>query len=171
MTIKKFNIEELQRNLKKAIRRNVAVLGLDLATKSGWCLITTNSVSLTINYGVIDTKSKNILDRFDEYIKELSKLIKKEYEIVIEDSYFGGNVVTLKFLAKLEGIAYCIAKLKKIKKQPIMINASSARKQVGAKGNFSKDEVALWIKDKLKIKIEDDNAADALILALVGLIV
>lgn len=166
----KFNIEELQNIIQKPIRRNCKSLGLDTATRTGWALITTNDKTMTIDYGFIHVDSKDQYVRLNEYVKQFTDLIKKDYRVIIEDSFFGGNALVLKFLAKLEGIAYAVAIINGVTEKPIMIGPSSARKFVGCKGNTKKPEVHQWIKDNLNIKLMDEDASDAVILAIVGVI-
>jgi Holliday junction resolvasome RuvABC endonuclease subunit len=163
------NINDIQEKLKKSLKRNYKVLGLDIASRTGWAVIKTDKENLTLDYGFISVQSKDELQKFDEYIKQFSELIKSNYKVVIEDCYFK-FVSALKLLAKLEGIAYTICRINEVKEQPMFIGPSSARKLVGCKGNAKKPEVHQWIRDSLGIILDDEDASDAVILAFCGVI-
>jgi len=161
----KLSIAQLQKILQKPIKRHYQSLGLDIATRTGWALIKTNSRTLTLDYGFYKAKTTD-LARFNEYVQFFWGLIKKEYHVVIEDCYYKRNAGTLKLLAKLESIAYTIAYLNGCKTE--YIEPSTARYKMNCKAQ--KDNVHKWILDNLKIDIADEDASDAVILAFCGII-
>lgn len=167
----KLNIEEVQNKLKIPIRRCSTSLGLDVASRTGWCVIKSDSETLDIDYGFIKIDSKDIYFKFSRFLQSMRDIIKTEHRVIIEDSFLGHlNPWTMKTLSKMEGIAYSVA-VQKDAEYVEFIMASSARKQVGVKGTSKKIEVYTWLKDTLNLDVKDEDAADAVILALYGLIV
>lgn len=167
----KINIEELQNKLQIPIRRCSTSLGLDVASRTGWCVIKSNSKTLDIDYGFIKIDSKDTFFKFSRFLQSMNDIIKKEYRVIIEDSFLGHfNPLTLKLLSKMEGIAYTIALQKEVEHVEFIL-AISARKQLGLPCHSKKEEVYQWLKDKLDIDVKDEDAADAVVLALYGLII
>jgi Holliday junction resolvasome RuvABC endonuclease subunit len=165
------NIEEVQNKLGLPIKRNSTSLGLDVASRTGWCVIKSTSKTLDIDYGFIKIDSKDIYFKFSRFLQSMNDIIKKEYRVIIEDSFLGHlNPWTMKTLSKMEGIAYAIALQKEVEYVEFIM-ASSARKRVGVKGTCKKKEVYEWLKDTLNIDVQDEDAADAVILALYGVII
>lgn len=165
----KLNITDLQNILQKPIKRNCRILGLDVAARTGWCVIYSNSKKIEIDYGFINLKTPDMYFKFDKFIEEMSFLIKKDDIVVIEDSFMQNNAWVLKMLAKMEGIAYTVARLNKAKSIQFIM-ASSSRKTIGIKGNCKKADVANWLSNNLKVNLEDEDAADAIVLGLVGVL-
>lgn len=170
-------IKELEEILGVPVLRKLKVLGLDTASRTGWCVLDTAKPTLKIDYGFVDVKSKSKLAKLNTYIKVMPDLIKDDYKVVVEDTflkyyYWGGkqraNVAGFALLCRIGAIAYTIAKLKNL--SATFINASSARKKLGLKKS-KKVEVHKEFKDKFGFEdIEDEDILDALILALTGII-
>lgn len=166
----KLNIQNIQNILQKSILRNVICLGIDIATqKSGWALITTTSRTLTIKTGTLTLKDDDIWIRFDKSIAYFDKLIKSNQIVVIENSFLKFNIQVFGKLSKIEGMIYAVAKLKPCKKI-IILGPSQARKNLGIMGNCQKEDIKQWLQDKLKLKIENEDVADSIILALNGVL-
>jgi len=115
--------------------------------------------------------------------------------VVIEDCWMGQSVWTTKVLAKFATMSF-VAFLKWTKNIPDPIQPDVARRRVGFiqdRGEFAfqtysvegetkrkkvwkrkplevKDQVKNFLEDKFDLTIEEDNMADAFILALAGLI-
>jgi Holliday junction resolvasome RuvABC endonuclease subunit len=166
----KVTLKTVKDALGSDVKKNYTVLGLDLATKSGWALLSTDSSNLNISLKSIQADSRELLAKFAFYTKYLNSFIKSKIDLVIiEDSYFRGNARVLQFLAKIEGIAFAVCVLKNITNIRF-VQANSARRQVMPNIKIKdKKDIMKWIKDNLGIKMFDDNIADAIILALCGL--
>jgi len=169
--------KQLEKILKVPIRENVTVIGLDTASRTGWCVIDTSKPKLKITYGFIDINSKNKLIKLNAFIRVFKDLIKEGQEVIVEDTflkyYFWGgkqraNVAGFALLCRIGAVAYTIAKLKQCPAR--FINASSARKKLKLKKS-KKAEVQAEFKEKFGFEdIEDNDICDALILALNGII-
>jgi len=170
-------IKELEDILGVPVTKKIKVLGLDTASRTGWCILDTNKPTIKIEYGFIDVKSKSKLAKLNTFIKVFSDLIHEDYKVVVEDVflryYFWGgkqraNVAGFALLCRIGSIAYTIAKLKNC--SATYINASSARKKLGLKKSKKADVQAEFKKKFGFDEIKDEDIIDALVLALGGLI-
>jgi Holliday junction resolvasome RuvABC endonuclease subunit len=144
------------------------ILGIDTATRTGWALISKSKDYMNIETGFFSIKVNNIYLKYNEYVSIFEGLIKPEYKVVIEDTYFRFNPYMFKIISRLGGIAYTLSVLKKCEVEYIM--ASSARKKVGIKGTgIKKPQVANHLI-ALGINIDDEDISDAIVLALSGAI-
>jgi len=104
------------------------VLSLDLATRTGWAFTFCQTRS-KFEYGIIQTNPKFSEGRRlalfrEELIKLLSKL--KPTHIVIEDTYAGNNIKTLKLLSKYAGVAIeCCSSMARV--NPYIIHTSTVK--------------------------------------------
>ena len=161
----------LEKRLGKRLKQDESCVGLDTASRSGWCKITTDSKNdlVKIDYGYIKVDSKDMYFKLDELIKIFSNLIDTwKCQIVIEDVFFGRNVNTLKLLTRIGTICYTLARLKVYKTEFIL--AVSARSKLGFKTNVKKEVVHEQFSKQLKLEIKDVDIVDAVVLALVGLL-
>lgn len=166
----KIKIKDLEKQLGKRIRQNTKVVGLDTASRTGWCEITTSKTEAIINWGFIKIDSKDQYVKYNQLIEIFQKLIKEwNCPIVIEDVFFGRNVNTLKVLARLGMIAYVLAKLGNLPTNFIL--ASTARAKLGFNGIAKKAFVHNQIQTKLKISLEDEDIVDAFVLSLTGIVI
>ena len=159
------------------------VLGFDISTvATGWAVIEDGTL---IRRGIIcpvdelkdvyKTKKaakeamKDEVDRFSYIVKRASEVIDrtKPDVLVVEDSFMKHNASVLRLLARLSGgvlghwIGHC-------KGPAYIVMASRARATVGCKGNSKKFEVIEFLRREHGLIIEDDNEADAVVLALYG---
>jgi len=89
--------------------------------------------------------------------------------VVIEDCYFDKNVRTLQLLSRLSGaVIWEWWHTRRYNIDPLVISAASARKFLGCKGTATKDEIKKFLCDRFHYSIDDDNMADASVLALYG---
>jgi Holliday junction resolvasome RuvABC endonuclease subunit len=165
----KISIKKLERKLNFRIKPNIKVLGLDLASRTGYCIITTTKYYVNIDYSFINIQTKDIHERYYYMTKIFNEIIKPEYDIVIEDTFLKWNANAFKFLSRLGGIVYSICYFKKVKNHPIFMYASSARKNLGIKGNCKKEGVFKYLKT-LGLSLKDEDICDAIVLALNGII-
>lgn len=167
----KLPIKLLEKKIGK-INRNIQVLGVDTASRTGWCIIKVNSNNLDINYGVFKIESKDLHFKFNKIIEHFDDLIKPEYKVILEDTFLGMkffNPAMFKYLSKLGGILYTICKYKKVEDVSFLM-ACSARKRVGIKGNCKKADVHQFVNNILGVNIDDEDVSDAVVLALNGII-
>ena len=170
----KIKTKVLEQRLNKPLKRNYISLGLDTASRTGWCTIKTGNVNTEIEYGFIDVKSKNMYFKFDQMIDIFGQMLRlmqvPVYDkiVIIEDVFFGRNVHTTKLLARIGMIVYVLCKLSDLPKTFLL--ATQARCKIGIKSNLKKVFVHERLEKMLKLGITDEDAVDAVILALAGLI-
>lgn len=166
----KFKIKDLEKKLGKRIKTNSKVIGLDTASRTGWCEIVTTKTEAIVNWGFIKIESKDQYVKYNQLIEIFQKLIKEwNCPIVIEDVFFGRNVNTLKVLARLGMIAYVLAKLDSLSTNFIL--ASTARAKLGFNGIAKKAFVHNQIETRLGITLKDEDIVDAFVLALTGIVI
>jgi len=171
-----FKITDMETMLNKSIKRNTVALGLDTASNSGWAIITTNSKTLKINTGFINVDVKGIKDkktknklRYNAVYDCLKGLIKKEYNVVIEDVFFGRNVYSLILLSRIGGIAWTLAKEKGCKVIK-WFSAVQARSRLGLPTNRKKPIVHAAFTEMTGLKLSNVDIIDAVILGLCGIV-
>ena len=172
----KLKIKYIEKKLGIKLRKNAVSLGLDTATKTGYCIARTNKVSIDFDIGYINLNMKEIKDRelrnelrYEEIYVRFKQLIKTEYIVVVEDVYFGRNAQTLILLSRIGAIAWTLAKIKRCPKI-IWKTAVQARKALGLPCNKKKIVVMEAMNKVLKTKIENDDIIDSIVLAIGGLI-
>lgn len=173
----KFSIEDVEMEFGITLKRNASCLGLDTASKTGYCRAQTTNKDITLDLGyfnvdVSKVKQKTLKRRIlAEHIYENLKnlLVGQLYNVVvIEDVFHGINAHTTILLARIGGIAYALSKHHNTK-DIMWRTASEARKTLGLKGNGKKKEIMAEVNGRLRTSIKNDNVVDAIILALNGL--
>lgn len=182
-------IDELSDILDLEIKKNFISLGFDVAEKvSGVVILRTDDKNVYLDINTIveikkagkgnlhnnilefNSKLKTLLDEFTVKYK----LNKEAKRVIIEDCWFGQSVWTTKVLSKFATVVFLVFK-DWTNNIPDPIQPRSARSKVGfVKDKESKlkikEQIQNWIEDKFELTLEDDNEADAFILALCGLI-
>lgn len=157
--------------MSKSLRKERVILGIDPGTTiMGYGLIETkgNDVSLIV-MGVIELRK---LD--DHYVKlkyifeRVTQLIDQYHpdELAIEAPFFGKNVQSMLKLGRAQGVAIAAALSRSL---PVFEYAPRKIKMsITGQGNASKEQVALLLKQLLKIKElpKDLDATDGLAAAL-----
>lgn len=160
------------------VKKNKTSLGLDTATKTGWCIAKANTKNIEFSVGhfaidlkrIKEKKDKNRL-RYEAVYTNLSRLMKKDYITVIENVYHGVSAQVTIILSRIGGIAYAVARAKGVPQDKIeWYTASEARKNIGIKGNAKKQEILETVNYLLDMDLKCDDEADAVVLAINGLI-
>lgn len=168
------SLKELQRRTKVRIKDNCLSLGIDPASKTGWAIIDIKDGNVKIDYGTIhvDTtdmsfKFIQLIDFFDSVLDKI-KLDNRSKTVIIEDCWFGTNVAVLKMLARIGMIVYVLSYQKKIDRE--IISPLTARAKLGFKGRVKKHIFQKEVLSKLKFDMTDEDAIDAVVLGLNGVI-
>jgi Holliday junction resolvasome RuvABC endonuclease subunit len=166
--------KQLEAKLKIRLKDNCLSLGIDPASKTGWAIIDIKDGEVNIDYGVIAIDSKDPFFKFNELIKFFESLIqkikldKREKVVIIEDCWLGRNVAALKMLARIGMIAYVICYQKDIPRK--IISPLGSRSALGFKGKVKKNIFQAEVMERLKFDMTDEDAIDALVLGLNGVI-
>lgn len=181
---KRIAIIKVEDYLDRNLKRNHIVLGADVSVHStGLALVRTTEDSLIIERVDKLTIPKNVLakdaivlftEQLDNYKQELIKLLRVE-TVMIEDCFFGSNVMTLKALARHSALV--LDRFNRIANRIEFIYPKASRKLIGLnagklKAHQLKKFIVEFINDclGLTLKVKDNDIADSLVLALGGLI-
>ena len=167
----KIKIVDLEAKLNKEIKRNFVSVGVDTATTTGIGFISTDKTYITIDWAFIKFETNRIQDLYKQMYIEFGKFIDKNVDCcVVEDVFLGMNPnVTIK-LARFGGLVMAQAINNEVHFETI--GAKSARAKFFKldskkyKGKTKKAVADYLIS--LGIKIDEDNCADGVILALLG---
>lgn len=125
--------------------------------------------------GITKTAAKEYMTERETFIyitdrcSALMDEIRPDY-LVVEDAFMKMNASVLRLLARLSGglLRHWVENNRAIARNVYVVMASSARARVGCKGNSKKPEVIAFVNQRWGLTIEDDNIADAIVLAQYG---
>ncbi|MGD2071860.1 MAG: crossover junction endodeoxyribonuclease RuvC [Candidatus Thorarchaeota archaeon] len=169
----KLKIKDLEKKLGKKIKKNFLAIGIDTASKLGLGYIHTTKKEVIIDWALLEFHTNTIQELYKQMYVALGDFILADVNCcVIEDVFLGMNPDTTIKLARFGGLALAHAIDNKVHFETI--GAKSARAKLFKidykkyKGK-TKQAVADYLKS-IGIKIDEDNCADGLILALLGII-
>jgi hypothetical protein len=167
----KLKISHLEEKLGHKIKRNYKVIGFDTAKIAGVGFIKTDEEYVYLDWCYLEFEKKTQEDLLTQMYKEFGKVITNEDLSVVEEVFLGFSRAGSLILAKMGTMAcaQCVAKGIPFK----LISAVSARSKFKidtrsyGKGN-SKLAVKDWL-NSIGIDIDENNCADSVVLALVGI--
>jgi len=165
----KISNKKLEKAFNKRIKKSVVCLGVDTASRTGWCKAVANDKECTFDYGFINVNSKDKYFKYSQYIEILDGIISKDEDLIIEETFCGINIKSFQLLSRLGGFVYAVAHLKGVQHKKFIL-ATTARKFLGFKGNAKKEIIQKQFIKKLGIEIDDEDVIDAIILALNGIL-
>lgn len=173
-------ISLIEEHFKIKVKKNITSLGLDTASKCGWAIVQTTNNDAIINVGYIEIKTTDRVQKFIAFIKEFLILIKKDYRVIIEDTFLKkyqvrikgkwiwmANVKMFSLLCRIGMIAFVISYLNGA--FPEFIAPTSARANLKLKGNASKEDLVRVVNGIIGTNLTNNDEIDALILAFCGL--
>ena len=149
------------------------VLGLDVATNTGYAVLENKSQIITKGLISLDT-DKEHRNRFKDFRKRVLSLVKEHKPdlIILEAVYSGPNPVTTAYLNYLRGIVLECLPLKYEVRTEVLSKVKKGVLGVG-KGTVKKKEVFEWVVEKHQLydyKFSKHNdITDAIFLAEWGL--
>jgi len=170
-------IKDIEKAIGYKIKKNIVSVGFDTAEVCGVGFINTTDTHVDIDWEVLIFDKSNINNVYRELNHESLNILSQKCDIcIIEDTYlkmFGRfpQVNVLKKLTRFGGIILANAINNNV--EYAIVGATQARskfkiKTTGyGKGN-SKQGVIEWLKNTLGIDLTEDNACDAIVLALLG---
>jgi len=178
------SIVKLEKILNYKIKKHCISLGWDTAEICGVSVIKTDDKNVYLDWFVLEFDKKDINHVYNALSKESLKLLSQKCDIcIIEDTYlkFFWNprtrkqqpqVEVMKKLTRFGGIILANAINNNVEYQ--IIGATSARskfkiKTTGYGRGNAKQGVIDWIKNKLQIDLQEDNACDAIVLGCLGI--
>lgn len=170
----KCSLKEFEKRLGRNLKKNIICLGVDPASKTGWCIVETNDTDILFDYGTIHIDSTDVYFKYNQLIKLFENLVKtvvsksKNKTVIVEDCWLGKNVAALKMLARIGMIVYTISHQHSISVS--FLTPVQSRNRLGFKGNVKKQIFQAEAIKKLKLELDDEDAIDALVLSLNGII-
>lgn len=172
----KISLEKIEQVTGYKVKKDFLSIGFDWASRAGISYIKTDKKEATIDVQFIEFKGNETKEKYKLMVKTLENLINSEDLAVIEDVFIGFNRAGSMELAKYHAfaIAECIKKGVNFE----TITAMSCRSRLGikttAKAGYgkgqSKKAVSDWLKNNFNIQLDDEDASDAIILALLGIL-
>lgn len=166
-------VKDVEESLGKSLENNIISIGVDTASRAGICTAWVDNDILNLETEFVHIDSTDLYFKYNQLIKSFRSLLNikdpKKYRLVIEDTFFGKNVNVLKMISRLGMIVYICgfdAGIEDI----TFIYPTSSRKVLGIKGTLKKADVHKELSKKLNHEFDDEDIADAVVLALTGLI-
>ena len=169
----KLNLHECELKMFCKLKRNFSSAGFDIAGTTGVCFAKTDNDTLYLDWTLMSWETKEQRKLFETIYKDFGTLISDEDLIVIEDTHVRFNPAVALLLTRMGAFLMAQAINKNLNFE--LIGPVSARSKVGInqkkipKGK-SKEYVADWLRTTLEIDMKENNVADAIVLALCGLI-
>jgi Holliday junction resolvasome RuvABC endonuclease subunit len=183
-------LKDLERNLGYKVMDNITCVGIDTASKSGIAIVQiikgkVKIETFILKLPILDSSLEEKTAKYEQHLRDFSELFNKgllpkienttNNLLVLEQSFLTINPVTFGLLRAMQGILY--EKLHEKFQTTKLIFPISARKEIGfhsqlPKGTKTKDkkkEIMEFISNIIKAPVEDDNIADALLLAFAAL--
>ena len=169
----KLDILDLEKKLGKTIKRNFVYIGIDTATTTGIGIISANDKDVEIDWSLIKFEANSQIELYKQMYYEFQNIIDESVDfVVVENVFLGMNPdVTIK-LARFGGLAMACAINKSVNFATIGASSSRAKLFTLDRKKYKgkpKEAVADYLKS-IGIEIDEDNCADGVILALLGII-
>jgi len=182
--IKKIGKISVEKALGVYLKSDTICMGVDVAQhNTGIAIIRTTKSHVILDsiYKLSVPKNTEIMNTIDLFIDQVERVkseISQKYKLdlnIIEDCFFLKNVNTLKCLARFSAITY--DRFRGLTKESQFVLPTSARSKVNfkksgakVKGPDLKKEIIAYVNKALGLEITDNDEADAIVLALSGLV-
>lgn len=170
----KINIKNLEKVTGYKIHKGFTVIGLDIATTTGYAILTSDSKNVILDVGFISFDKSTDNQRYKQFYLSFKELINNQDMVVIEDTFLGRNPNGMKILSRFGALALANAIEKKVPYE--IIGAASARSKLHIDSRkFGKGKSKLAVADYLKTKLgidlgmELNDVSDAIVLSILGL--
>lgn len=145
----------------------MVVISFDLSLSStGWC-VSAGAPPPAIEWGVFTPPSKHDLTRIDYLARQCAECARPADLVVMEDFAFGSRDA---YAREIAGLSYMVRHwLWKHNKPLVLVAPASLKKFATGKGNAEKSLVLKTVYQKWGSDCGNDNEADAVALAHIGL--
>ena len=169
----KLDILELENRLGKKLKRNYASVGVDTAQTCGVGFVSTSDKMVEIDWSLIKFEANSTVELYKQMYNEFGNFIDKSIDfVVVEDVFLGMSpAVTIK-LSRFGGLVMAQAINNNIPFETIGASSSRAKLFTLDRKKYKgkpKEAVADYLKS-IGVEIDEDNCADGVILALLGII-
>jgi len=174
----KIKIEQIEKITGYKVKKNFKSIGLDIAERTGICNISTTDQYATIKFNFLEFDNTDINRVYKDMYNSFKVSIFNQDIIVIEDSFYGmGNPDVFKKLTRFGSLALAVSLEKDVPRVFILATSSRSKlkilttKKAGYGKGESKKAVADWLRKNFAIDLKgDDDASDAIVLALLGIL-
>jgi len=170
----KIPIKKLEEITGHKVKKNFTSVGLDTAQRTGVAFIKTTDKYANIDCTFLEFKGMGDCKQiYKTMVNTFSDIFTIQHFAVIEQVFVGFNRAGSVELARYGSFAIAECIKKGIPYD--LISAVSCRAKLGintrefGKGK-SKQAVAHWLKNKLNIELNDEDASDAICLAICGIL-
>lgn len=170
----KINIKKLEKITGYKIQKGFTTIGLDIATKTGYAILTSDQKNVILDCGFISFDKSTDHQRYKQFYMAFKELITTQDLTVIEDTFLGRNPNGMKQLTRFGTLAIATCIDKRVPYE--IIGAASARAKLKIDSRkFGKGKSKLAVADYLKTKLDIDlgmelnDVSDAIVLAILGL--
>jgi len=169
----KISIDNLEKKLNKKLKKNFTSVGFDTAVSCGIGIISTSDTEVEIDWSLIKFEANSQIELYKQMYYEFGNFIDKSIDfVVVEDVFLGMSpAVTIK-LSRFGGLVMAQAINNNIPFATIGASSSRAKLFTLDRKKYKgkpKEAVADYLKS-IGIEIDEDNCADGVILALLGII-
>ena len=169
----KLDILELEKRLGKKLKKNFTSVGVDTAQTCGVGFISTSETEVEIDWSLIKFEANTMPELYKQMYKEFGNFIDKSIDfVVVEDVFLGMSpAVTIK-LSRFGGLVMAQAINNEVPFETIGASSSRAKLFTLDRKKYKgkpKEAVANYLKS-IGIEITENNCADGVILALLGII-
>lgn len=178
----KIKIETIEEVTEYQVKKNYKSIGLDIAERTGLCNISTTDKYATVNFNFLEFDKENISKLYKDMYNAFKMSIVDQDIVIIEDTflqYYGrkAQADVFKKLTRFGTLALAICIEKNMPREFILAKSSRSKldikttKKAGYGKGLSKKAVADWLKNKFDIDLKgDDDASDAIVLAILGIL-
>jgi hypothetical protein len=165
----KIAIKTLESKLGYKIKRNFKSIGMDIAERTGICVITTDENEANFDFQFIEFDKSDIKKVYEEMFDEFMQLIEKDKDkgnvTIIEDSFlrrFGKFVQAdvFKKLTRFGTLALAVCFLKGEPYHFILAKSARAKFKIKMEAGHPKESVANYLKETLQIELDDNDISD-----------
>lgn len=167
----KVRIKDLESALGYTIKKNFKSVGIDTAQTTGVAFLKSDKTYIHIDSLVLGFKTKEKSEIYESMVKTFARLFSEEDLAVIEEVFVGFSRAGSVELAKYGAFAISECIKKDIKYLTISAVSARAKFKINTR-KYGKGKSKLAVADFLKglnIEVTDDNIADAIVLALIGI--
>jgi len=167
----KLKIKDIESKLGYVIKKNFKSVGVDTAQTTGVAFLKTDQTYIHIDSIVLGFKTKEKREIYESMIKTFARLFNEEDMAIIEEVFVGFSRAGSVELAKYGAFAISECIKKDIHYETISAVSARAKFKINTR-KYGKGKSKLAVADFLTsigINVTDDNIADAIVLALVGL--
>jgi len=177
----KIKIEHIEKVTGYKVKKGHISLGIDIAERTGFAEIKTNDKEADITFWFGEFKDTEITNVYKNMYSYLQSVIEAQTIVVIEDSYlqyYGrkAQADVFKKLTRFGTLALATCFNKELNYKFILAKSARAKLKIltSSKAGYGKGEskkaVADWLKNNLDIELNDNDASDAVVLSILGIL-